>query len=122
MQVELKPFALVNLGCLGNESRLVDCPVAGSTPDDGFTDYSSPDISCDPYHDTYARIACGSSDAASALCSVSMLASVLLPETCSAHTTSSVGAARRPCVLAQLPSALTSSAAVESFDPRGIAD
>ena len=59
----MEPFALANLGCVGTERRLVDCPVEESKDpdDDGFlfqTDYNRG--FCDPYVRTFALIACGS--------------------------------------------------------------
>ena len=71
VQAVLAPFVLENLGCTGNESRLFDCPVADSD-DDGPADYSADDYieeysnpaTCDPFSDSYARIACGTSSAA----------------------------------------------------------
>ena len=71
VQVELAPFVLENLGCAGNESRLVDCPVfvnEDNGQDYGGYDYGTNSATCDPYKDTFARVACGSSDTASAPC------------------------------------------------------
>lgn len=65
------PFALENLGCVGNETRLVDCPVFGSETDvqDDIPfpyqtyEYSNP-LSCDPYCGQFARVACGKGNSA----------------------------------------------------------
>lgn len=69
LQPELVLFALLNLGSKGDESRLVDCPVhdpaqANAPTDYDYTDYST-SATCDPYLNTYATLACGTSDAAS---------------------------------------------------------
>eukprot|EP00892_Ulva_mutabilis_P004523 jgi/Ulvmu1/2442/UM135_0002.1 len=62
------PFALENLGCAGNESRLVDCPVEAF--DDTYSSYEYfrfqdyNDENCDPFRGTFARIACGTSGSA----------------------------------------------------------
>eukprot|EP00892_Ulva_mutabilis_P007290 jgi/Ulvmu1/4933/UM204_0005.1 len=71
----LAPFALENLGCTGDESRLVDCPVfvevesTDYTPYDyRFRDYTNSDI-CDPFSGTFAEVACGTSTMAGANCS-----------------------------------------------------
>ena len=67
MQEVVAPFALENLGCTGNESRLLDCPVrdvGGSRSTDyRYYDYATAD-SCDPASDSYAFVACGVSSAA----------------------------------------------------------
>ena len=74
----MAPFVLENLGCSGDEARLVDCPVfdsdsaSSSTPTndygsyDYFRDYTNSGT-CDPTMaggGTFARIACGTSSAA----------------------------------------------------------
>ena len=68
LQEALVPFALENLGCRGDESRLVDCRVRDPSQDDSlpqadyrFKDYSE-SASCDPYSGTFAAVACGASD------------------------------------------------------------
>lgn len=76
MQVDLVPFVLENLGCVGDEMHLMDCPTAegvieGNIDGDyvglyNFAEYQPNSAICDPYRDTYARVACGSSDIASA--------------------------------------------------------
>ena len=71
IQEVVAPFVLENLGCSGDEARLVDCPVVPDTEPrdysyDYFRDYSNPDV-CDPFAaggGTFARIACGTSSAA----------------------------------------------------------
>ena len=64
LQDVVAPFVLENLGCSGDEARLVDCPVVADTP----VRVSSPDSdTCDPFAaggGTFARIACGTSSAA----------------------------------------------------------
>ena len=56
VQDVLVPCALENLGCTGNETRLVDCPVATPPPDgENFAG------ACNPYIRSYARVTCGSS-------------------------------------------------------------
>ena len=69
------PFVLENLGCSGDEARLLDCPVFDSdtvTPAydssgfDYFEDYINPET-CDPIAGgggTFARVACGTSSSA----------------------------------------------------------
>ena len=74
-QEVVAPFVLENLGCSGDEARLMDCPVFDSdiaTPtiayenDDYLRDYSN-SATCDPFlarGGTYARVACGTSSSA----------------------------------------------------------
>ena len=69
----MAPFVLENLGCSGDEARLVDCPVEADTEPrdyssryDYYYAYSNP-RTCDPFDaggGTFARVACGSSSAA----------------------------------------------------------
>ena len=67
LQGIVAPFVLENLGCIGNETQLVDCPVAtgddvGSSDEDGGG-------TCDPFRGnggTFVRVACGTSTAAGA--------------------------------------------------------
>ena len=76
------PFVLENLGCIGDEARLVDCPVADSGDYSAlaqdydydrsvlgyFRDYGNAGT-CDPFAaegGTFARIACGTSSSAGA--------------------------------------------------------
>ena len=69
----MAPFVLENLGCSGDEARLVDCPVfvsdtATPTSDNGdyFRDYTNSET-CDPTAGgggTFARVACGTSSSA----------------------------------------------------------
>lgn len=83
LQEEIAPFALENLGCSGNESLLVDCPVfdprqpdidtysAGSFFEYDRLDYQKDFISpsaCDPFRLSYARILCGTDESTSELC------------------------------------------------------
>ena len=74
-QEVVAPFVLENLGCSGDEARLLDCPVFDSdtaTPavDDSIYDYSRDSINsgtCDPFAGgggTFARVACGTSSSA----------------------------------------------------------
>lgn len=74
IQEELAPFAMENPGCLGNETRLMDCPEFDPTQDglsadydyrffELFRDYSNTQP-CDPYSGTFATVACGLGDAA----------------------------------------------------------
>ena len=69
LQEIVAPFALENLGCLGTEARLLDCPAANETiRDDGdynyrFFVYTTP-ADCDPYSGTFAQVSCGTSEAA----------------------------------------------------------
>ena len=75
VQEVVAPFVLENLGCSGDEARLLDCPVFDSdtaTPAldysgyDYFRDYTNSDI-CDPTAaggGTFARVACGTSSSA----------------------------------------------------------
>ena len=77
MQEVVAPFALENLGCDGTEARLVDCPVVDideataptsyvfTSDYQYFQDYTN-SAACDPFTDSYARIACGTSSAAGA--------------------------------------------------------
>lgn len=65
------PFALENLGCSGNESRLVDCPVVESDDVDpeggrGFVAGTDNPAVCDPYIGTFTTIICGTKEAAGA--------------------------------------------------------
>ena len=71
-QEVLAPFALENLGCSGDEARLVDCPVFDS---DAATTFDNSDYfgdntnsrTCDPTAGgggTFARVACGTSSSA----------------------------------------------------------
>lgn len=89
VQVEVAPFVLEQLGCFGNESRLVDCPAYDGTPDPGLDvegsydyyyryigvfDYDRGDYffefpndgECDPFRAAYARVACGTLTTSSA--------------------------------------------------------
>lgn len=81
------PFVLENLGCRGDEARLVDCPVFDSdiaTPPfdysryDYFVEYSSPDVCDTTLGDggTFARVACGTSNSAG-LCRLTVLYVIL---------------------------------------------
>lgn len=96
MQEEIAPFALEYPGCIGNESRLVDCPESRPIPperaydfvpfsdrdyvfgcgapkeysrDDYFADYSNFDV-CDPYSANYARVTCGTLTSPSTLLAI----------------------------------------------------
>ena len=68
VQDVVAPFALENLGCSGNETRLLDCPIAvplAEGVDTGsFNDYTQ--AVCDPYRENFVRVACGSSQDAGA--------------------------------------------------------
>lgn len=64
------PFAVGNLGCSGEEDRLLDCPGADDVPiisrgifpeDYGF--YDPNPGTCDPFSGTYAFVACGTETA-----------------------------------------------------------
>lgn len=103
VQDELAPFALENLGCIGNESRLTDCPAFDPTQDvsaEGQLDYDDIDYGtqtsiCDPYQGTFARVACGTSEAAST------------PFTCDAYSArveSVLCMTRLDCVVKNVPS------------------
>lgn len=50
VQVDVAPFVLGNLGCVGTEAALLDCPAA---------DERSRRTTCDPQSNDYAYIACG---------------------------------------------------------------
>ena len=65
---------LGNLGCSGDEARLVDCPVVAHFParDLDYDAYSQDSLSevCDPFAadgGTFARIACGASSSTGVL-------------------------------------------------------
>ena len=66
VQDVVAPFALENLGCSGNETRLVDCPVAVPPAEGDYSFYDYGQAVCDPYRGTFARVACGSSQDAGA--------------------------------------------------------
>ena len=59
------PFVLENLGCSGNEERLVDCPeamdeyVSAYTLEIDFRSYAQMARQCDVDVATYAYVACG---------------------------------------------------------------
>lgn len=69
LQEIIAPFALENLGCLGTETRLLDCPVANETIGDDddynyrYSEYTSP-ADCDPFSGTFAQVSCGTSEVA----------------------------------------------------------
>ena len=74
-QEVVAPFVLENLGCSGDEARLLDCPVFDrdtATPalDDSVYDYFLDNVNsetCDPTDfdgGTFARVACGTSSSA----------------------------------------------------------
>ena len=79
MQEVVAPFLLENLGCSGNEARLVDCPVVVNGLRSYFSndyydvdsDYQNAGI-CDPFAadgGTFARVACGTISSAGVLAS-----------------------------------------------------
>lgn len=63
LQEAVAPFALENLGCAGNETRLVDCPVDDGSGEDDYYDPTYRDYTnsavCDPYRGSFAEVACG---------------------------------------------------------------
>lgn len=67
-QESVAPFALENLGCAGNEARLLDCPVADDVYSEDilfytskFRDYFSRDA-FDNSVGNIAKVACGTID------------------------------------------------------------
>eukprot|EP00892_Ulva_mutabilis_P007292 jgi/Ulvmu1/4935/UM204_0007.1 len=66
------PFALENLGCTGDESRLVDCPVFVAEENTDYAPYDyrfreyTNSAACDPFAGTFAEVACGTSTLAGA--------------------------------------------------------
>jgi len=66
------PFVLENLGCSGNEERLVDCPVVADTPVRIFGSPYGPEYEydfrterCNPLGlGNFVRIACGTTSSA----------------------------------------------------------
>lgn len=70
VQETVAPFALENLGCTGNETRIMDCPVGLEDEpvyNDPYVAYEFRDNTnlaiCDPYRGTFADIVCGTSTA-----------------------------------------------------------
>lgn len=63
----LVPFAVENLGCRGNESRLLDCPVETLSLSalEGAGSFNNTRI-CSPFFNTYAFVACGTETSAGA--------------------------------------------------------
>lgn len=67
LQGILAPMVLENLGCTGDEARLVDCPGSqqsdlndyGYITDYGYTYYGFRTDGCDPLEPSYAFVACG---------------------------------------------------------------
>ena len=75
----MAPFVLENLGCNGDEARLVDCPVVvdgliryfSGYFNDFTSEYQNAGI-CDPFAadgGTFARVACGTITSAGVLAS-----------------------------------------------------
>ena len=54
----LEPLSVENLGCRGDESRLLDCPVQMVDITDTF-EYTFNTGICSPFSNTYAFVACG---------------------------------------------------------------